>query len=100
MSTTAREGRVTGNISHINAVRMRVIGTGNLNMTLYSLSDEISQPLVPFTMSLTTRIMPTRLSNFMEQMASLECETTEINEYFKINRIIIFTKEVFSSYPG
>ena len=96
---TAREGSVEGNIIHFTAIRMRVVGQGNLNMTLFSLSDETSQVLVPFPLG-TGRIMPTRLANFMEQMASLELETTEINDYFKINRIVIFTKEIFTSYPG
>ena len=100
MPITAREGSVAGNISHVTAIRMRVIGAGDLNMTLYSLDDIKSQTLVPFTLSSTTNIMPTRLANFMEQMSSLELETTEINDYFRINRIMLFTKEIFSSYPG
>jgi hypothetical protein len=100
MAVTAREGSVAGNISHFTAVRMRVIGQGDLLMSLHSLDDERSQTLIPFSLSSTTRIMPTRLSNFMEQMASLSLETTEINDYFRINRIVIFSKEVFSSYPG
>lgn len=100
MAVTAREGSVAGNISHFTAIRMRIVGSGTLNMTLYSLSDERSEVLVPFTLSATTRIMPTRLANFMEQMASLELETTELNGYFRINRIVIFTREIFSSYPG
>ena len=100
MAVTAREGSVSGNIGHVAAVRMRVVGQGDLNMTLYSLDDIKSKTLVPFTLTATARIMPTRIANFMEQLASLELETTEIDDYFRINRIVIFTKEVFSSYPG
>src|SRR3990167_6309161 len=86
------------NISHFNSVRMRVIGTGSLQMTLFSLQDVRSEVLVPFTMSLTTNIQPTRLANFIEQRASLEVKTTAINEYFRINRIIIFSRKFASSY--
>ena len=100
MAVTAREGQVAGNVSHFNAVRLRIVGQGNLNMTLFSLDDEHSQVLVPFALNSTTSVVPTRLANFTEQMASLECETTEINDYFRINRIVIFSREIFSSYPG
>lgn len=87
-------------ISHFAAIRIRVNGAGDLQMTAYSLDDIRSKVLVPLTMSGTTRIIPTRLVNFMEQRACFELKTTEIDESFKINRIVIFQKEVFTSYPG
>ena len=94
------EGSSGENISHFAAIRIRLNGTGNLLMSVYSLDDVRSKTLVPFTMATTTRIIPTRLVNFMEQRASFELKTTEIDERFRINRIVIFTKEVFTSYPG
>lgn len=87
-------------ISHFAAIRIRVNGNGNLKMEVFSLDDVRSKILVPITMSGATRIIPTRLVNFMEQRACFELKTTEINELFKINRIIVFQKEVFTSYPG
>lgn len=87
-------------ISHFAAIRVRVNGTGNLKMSVYSLDDIKSKTLVPFVMTPLTRIIPTRLVNFMEQRAAFELMTTEIDEYFRINRIIIFSKETFTSYPG
>lgn len=97
---TARESSTGENISHFTAIRMRVVGQGSLRMKLYSLDDIESATLTPFTLESTSARQPTRLANFMQQRASLELETTEINEYFRINRIIFFTKETFSSYPG
>lgn len=88
------------NISHFAAIRVRANGTGNLQMTVYSLDDVRSKTLVPFVMQTTTRIVPTRLVNFMEQRAAFELKTTEMDEVFRINRIVIFMKEVFTSYPG
>lgn len=88
------------NIVHYTAVRMRIIGSGSLQMTMYSQDDVFSQTLVPFVMSASTNIRPTRLMNFQHQKAMLECKTTEINERFEINKIIIFAKNVFSEYPG
>lgn len=87
-------------ISHFAAIRVRVNGIGNLKMSVYSLDDVRSKTLVPLVMQTKTRIIPTRLVNFMEQRAAFELTTTEIDEVFRINRIVIFTKEVFTSYPG
>lgn len=88
------------NIIHFTAVRMRVVGGGNLDMALYSQDDIYTQSLVPFALTATTNIQPTRLSNFIHQRASLQISTNTINEWFKINRIIIFINEFGSSYPG
>jgi len=87
-------------ISHFAAIRIRLNGTGNLKMSVHSLDDVRSKILVPFTMQTKARIIPTRLVNFMEQRAAFELTTTEIDEVFRINRIVVFTKEVFTSYPG
>jgi hypothetical protein len=88
------------NIQHFNAVRFRVNGTGILRSTFYSLDDSVTQTLPNLTMATSPGLQPTILSNFIQQRARLECKTTAINEYVKINRIIIFSREIFSSYPG
>ena len=87
-------------ISHFAAIRVRVTGVGDLKMEVFSLDDIRSKTLVPLTMATQTRIIPTRLVNFMEQRACFELKTTAIDEKFRINRIIIFMKETFTSYPG
>jgi hypothetical protein len=97
---TAREGNGDGGVNHFGAIRMRLTGTGSLLMTLYSLDDVLSQPLVAFTMALTSNIEPTRLCNFNQQRAALKIQTTVIDEYFRINRIILFTKPIYTSFPG
>lgn len=97
----AGSGRSGGeNISHFAAVRMRVTGSGQLQLTLSSLDNEIVQPLVPITMQNTTSKEPTRLCNFTTQRCFIRLETTEKDEIFRINRIIVFAKEVATSYPG
>jgi len=88
------------NISHFAAIRVRVVGSGYLQMKAYSLDDVKSKVLVPLTMQTTNRIEPTRLVNFMEQRASFELKTTVFGERFKINRIILYMKEIYTSYPG
>ncbi len=88
------------NISHFAAIRVRVNGTGDLLMTIYSLDDVKSKELVPFVMQTLNRRIPTRIINFVEQRASISLRTEEIDDYFRINRIVVFTKEIFSSFPG
>ena len=94
------EGSFGDNVSHFAAIRIRSNGVGALRMTVYSLDDVRSKNLVALTMGLNSRIIPTRIVNFMEQRASFEIRTTEIDEVFRINRITVYQKEVFTSYPG
>lgn len=88
------------NIIHYTSVRMRIIGSGSLKMTMYSQDEIFNSPLVPFTMQATTNIRPTRLMNFQHQRAYLEGKTTESGEWFSINKIVIYAKEVFVEYPS
>jgi hypothetical protein len=88
------------NIVHYTSVRMRIIGSGQLDMTMYSQDDIYSSDLVPFTMRATTNIRPTRLMNFQHQRAYLKGSTNVLGEWFSINKIVIYAKEVFVDYPG
>lgn len=98
--TPRTEGSTGEVISHYNGVRMRVIGQGQLKLTLRSLQGVRVQSLADLPMQMTTNIEPLRLANFMEQRVSLEIKTTALNDYFRINRIILFGKPVFSMYPA
>lgn len=100
MGTTAREGSSGEGISHFNAIRLRVIGSGNLDLILYSLDDVKSQTLNPLVLQTTTNIQPTKKCNFMQQRMALEISTDVMDEYFRINRIIIFSKPTFANFPG
>jgi hypothetical protein len=100
----ARSKTLSGNgefVHHIAAVRMRLTGTGSLQMQLNSLDDVNSVALIPFTMASPTAVEPTRLANFKSQRIQLECRTTEINEFiYKCNRIIIYAKPVEADLPS
>lgn len=88
------------NIVHFTGIRLRVNGTGNLIPTLYSLDNVLTQQLVPYPMLPVTERQLTRLSNFQTQRAALELKTTVMDEVFKINRIIVYAKEVFVEFPS
>lgn len=100
----ARKKALSGNgefVHHVNAVRMRITGSGSLKMQLNSLDDVLSSTLVPFTMAAVTRVEPTRLANFKSQRIQLECRTTDINErILHIHRIIIYSRPVESDLPS
>jgi hypothetical protein len=88
------------NITHFTAVRMRIQGTGNLKMSFISQDNVITQNLAELPMKELNERQPTRLSNFMQQRAIFELHTEKRLDFFRINRIIVFIKETYSSYPG
>lgn len=100
-SSAARSRGSTGEfINHFGGVRMRVIGAGSLIMTLLSQDEIRSQTLTSFTMESQARISPFRLTSFVEQRAQLKIETLVIDEIFRINRIIVYAKPIFTEEPG
>jgi hypothetical protein len=88
------------NEHHVVGVRLRVTGSGTLDLELSDLDDVQVQTLIPLTMASSARIEPTRLANFQSQRIRLSLGTTEINETFLIKRIIIYSKPVAVEYPG
>jgi hypothetical protein len=98
---TARTSGSQGeNITHFNAIRMRIQGSGNLKMSMISQDEIITKSMVDLPLKEANNIQPTRLTNFMQQRAIFELHTEKRLDFFRINRIILFTKETFSSYPG
>jgi hypothetical protein len=86
-------------INHYGAVRLRIVGSANLRLTLYSLDEVKVLPLIAVPLQSKTNIEPNRLSNFTQQRAKLELRITEINETFQCSKIIVFVKPVAKSYP-
>lgn len=89
-----------GLVNHFGMIRLRLKGSGNLQMRLLSLDEVRESVLVPLAMQANTDIEPTRLSNFTQQRAQLEIKTSVIDETFQISKIVIFSRPVATSYPG
>jgi len=87
-------------ILHFGAVTIRVNGTGVMRMTLLGLDDDKSFVLNTFTMSSLPGREPTVLANFNSQRARLRIQTTGIDEYMKVNRVVLFVKQVATSFPN
>jgi len=100
LGAVSSEGSSGDNVSHIASIRIRAYGTGQLLMSVYTLDDVIRKVLVPFKLAKENRIIPTRLVNFNSQRSAFEIKITGINEFFRIHRIVIYTKSTFTSYPG
>lgn len=98
-ASARNQGSLANGVTHYGAIRYRIIGSGTLQTTLYSLQDVESQTLANITMSNPNDRMPTILANFNKEQAFLKGETNEMNDYFRINRIIIYTKPIWSGYP-
>jgi len=88
------------NVQHFSTIRIRATGQGELKLAVHSLDYIRTKDLVPLPLHAATRIVPNRIVNFVEQRACFELYTTELNEYIRINRIIIYMKEIYTSTPG
>lgn len=88
------------NEHHVVAVRLRVKGSGSLQLSLQDLDNVRTVTIFPITMQALTRIEPLRQTNFQSQRIRLTGTTTAIDENFSINRIVIFAKPVAMDYPG
>lgn len=86
-------------VSHTAGVRLRLNGTGNLEMKLSSLDNVRSIVLKPLPMSMTPGIEPTRQCNFTSQRTLLEIKTTEKDEFMRVQKLIIFMKPTATSLP-
>lgn len=88
-----------GELLHFHVVRMRVNGSGDLQLFLRSLDDVHNVQLTDIPMATLTNREPTVLANFIDQRGQLELKTTLINEVFTISKIIIFIRPVSTGYP-
>lgn len=100
MAKSSVSSKQTGDYEHhVVAVRLRVVGAGNLQLSLQDLSDVQTQNLATLPMQTATRFEATRLANFQSQRIRLVGRTTEIDEIFNIGRIVVFAKAVAVEYP-
>ena len=100
LGTARTHGSSGENINHFTGVRLRVVGSGNLDIELISQDGVNTQTLTAFVLAATNRISPFRLANFVEQRAQLRISTNVVDETFRINRIVIYAKPIFTMEPA
>lgn len=69
-------------------------------MTLIGLDEVDTFEVTPLVMSLTPGREPTKLTNFNSQRARLRMGTDVIDEYMKINRVVLWIKPVATQFPS
>lgn len=89
-----------GLIQHFGSVRLRVTGSGTLELKLLSMDAVFTRTLGDITMSSESNKESLRPTNFTQQRAQLEIKTSEINEVFLISKIVVYTKPIASAFPG
>jgi hypothetical protein len=87
-------------IIHYGAVKVRVNGMGNLVPTFSNLDGTKIQIMPSFVMSGMPGLEPIKLVSFKTQRAFLRLGTSQLNEIFKINRVIVYVKPLWSQYAG
>jgi hypothetical protein len=88
-----------GEILHFSMVRMRVIGSGNLRLTIMPLDGIASEILSPLALSSATSAEKDVLTSVRSQYAQIEVKTTHLNDKFTISRLRILVKPSMASYP-
>jgi len=88
------------NVIHFNAVRIRVVGSGNLDLQYQGLNNVLTQDLQPLVMAQTNSREMNRLCNFISQYGKLQGTTDEIDEYFRINSIVLYARPLWTDYPA
>jgi hypothetical protein len=68
-------------------------------MFLTGLDNAKTKTLAPLTMATSPGRETTTLTNFNSQRARLRMQTTTLDEYMKVNRVVIWIKERATSYP-
>jgi hypothetical protein len=87
------------NLLHYGGVRFRITGTGNLLPVLFSMDGSITNTLATIALSATPGKEPFVLANLVSQRAKLQISTNVINETFNVNRLNLYTRGIYTSYP-
>jgi|SRR5215471_19071937 len=85
--------------SHWTGVRLRMVGDGELKMQMQGLDTADYSDLLPLNLSSTPGVEPFRGSNFVNQRMMFKGYTTDKDEVFEINRIVLFGANLWSEYP-
>lgn len=84
---------------HSNLVRIRALGSGNLDIEMLGYNDILTQTLPAVSLVSTQSRERDRLCNFTSQATKVKVSMDAINEWFNINSLIVFIKPSWSSGP-
>lgn len=85
--------------THINPIRVRATGAGELQAYLFDTGQIANATLDPQTLSLTTARSINFLSNFTSERIYVMISTSEIDEYFSVSNMWAYVKPSRNSFP-
>ena len=85
--------------SHVNPIRIRASGDGNLDVTLFNISNVNGVALNAQAMSANATSSLNYLSNFTAEKICIKISTNVIDEYFTISNIYAYVKPSVMSFP-
>jgi hypothetical protein len=94
-----RASNFVGELLHTTGVRLRIVGNGNLKQYLHSLQDVNNFQMVDHVLQNPINREKVTLANFIDQRVQYELKTTELNEWFRFSKIVIFVKPIATGYP-
>lgn len=87
-------------LNHYAALRLRINGSGNLDVTLYGI-DDAPLAIPPFVLISTSPSLEfTRLVNFINERLSIKLSMDTAGEWFKLFRAVVFGKQYGVSRPS
>lgn len=98
--TSSLKTALKGWINHFGWIKMRVTGSGTLNLTLYG--EDFTNPTVApaITMAASPGLEPDSLINFINEKMAVKFGVTSIDEYYRVNRLEVWAKELWISRAG
>lgn len=86
-------------INHYNGIKLAVEGVGYLRVRLLSKSGVKEVTLAPLGMSPLNDRHEFIKANFRQARVQVELKIIDIDEYFRIDKIVVYYKPVATSYP-
>jgi hypothetical protein len=93
-------GNSDNTIKHCGAIGLRIVGLGDLKLTLTGQDDVDFQALGDLTLSTTPGKEYIRPAFFQSEKIGLNLSFNNVNWYFKLHRVNVYTNVIFNSRPN
>lgn len=97
---TSLKSAVSGWLNHFNGLKLRVVGSGNLNINLYGEDDVTTATATAIAMSASPGLELSRPINFINEKMSVKLGVTAINETYEVSRLDVMAKALWRSRPA
>lgn len=89
------------NILHGAGIRVRVVGSGNLRSAMVGYDNIILNQMADVSLSATNARKVDRLGNIVSQGIKWRLhQDGTVGDFFRVNDVTTYVKQIFSQYPG